>query len=203
MSAGRRINTNSQEWCTPPKYVDAVKKFFIRIHLDPCSNSNSIVKALNEYVLPKTDGLKASWNFPTIYVNPPYGIDKARRTSIKDWLGKCADAHVSHMSEVLALIPVATNTKHWKQYIFNKANSICFLADTRLKFINGDNNKGAPMACAIVYWGKDGEKFYQHFSEYGAVVSVVSLKKKGWISPDLIDGRKSLFDYSNKIKELV
>lgn len=202
MTAGRKINSDSQEWCTPPKYVNAVRKFFGKIHLDPCSNSQSIVNADVEYRLPKTDGLTASWDYPTIYVNPPYGIDKARKTSIKNWLYKCADAHISFNSEVLALIPVATNTKHWKQHVFSMANSICFLADTRLKFINGNNDKGAPMACAIIYWGKDGEKFYQHFSEYGAVVSVVSLKKKGWISPDLIDARKSLFEFSKETKEL-
>ena len=68
MIAGRKINADSQEWCTPPKYIDGVRKFFGEIHLDPCSNSHSIVKALNEYLLPQTDGLMASWDFPTIYV---------------------------------------------------------------------------------------------------------------------------------------
>lgn len=202
MTAGRKINSDSQEWCTPPKYVNAVRKFFGKIHLDPCSNPQSIVNAGTEYMLPKINGLIASWNFPTIYVNPPYGTDKVRKTSIRDWLFKCTDAHVSYGSEVLALIPVATNTKHWKQYIFTEANSICFLADTRLKFINGGHDKGAPMACAIIYWGKDEDKFYRHFSEYGAVISVVSLKKKGWVSPDMVDLRKSLFfDYSEKGKK--
>jgi hypothetical protein len=28
MSAGRSINTQSQHWGTPPKYVNAVKQFF-------------------------------------------------------------------------------------------------------------------------------------------------------------------------------
>lgn len=187
MTAGRKINSDSQDWCTPPKYVSAVKEFFGEIELDPCSNPKSIVKAKVEYVLPKNDGLKDSWNFSTIYVNPPYGLDKLRGTSIKDWIRKCAEAHLEYQSEVLALIPVAVNTKHWKQYVFSEANSICFLADTRLKFINGGHDKGAPMACAIIYWGKDTEKFYDHFSKYGAVVEVNHLKNKSWVSPDLIN----------------
>lgn len=195
MTAGRKINTDSQDWCTPPKYVTVVRNFFGEIYLDPCSNENSIVHAKTEYRLPLTDGLKASWNFPTIYVNPPYGIDRARRTSIKDWLRKCAYANKKYRSEVLALIPVAPNTRHWKLYIFGRAKGVCFLADTRLKFINGHNDKGAPMACAIVYWGSDGEKFYRHFASHGAVIDITSLKERGWISPDMIKVQNRLFEY--------
>lgn len=194
MTAGRKINSDGQDWCTPPKYVNAVREFFGEIHLDPCSNENSIVKAKTEYMLPETDGLRALWDFPTIYVNPPYEIDRVRRTSIRDWIRKCADAHEKNKSEVLALIPVAVNTKHWKQYIFGKATSVCFLADTRLKFINGGHDKGAPMACAVVYWGKKGNRFYKHFSKHGAVIDITDLREKRWVSPDLVQNQNKLFD---------
>ena len=79
MSAGRTVNAQNQSWGTPKKYVDAVKRFFGgNISLDPCSNEFSIVNAIVEYRLPNKDGLKESWNFPTIYVNPPYGSDRER-----------------------------------------------------------------------------------------------------------------------------
>jgi len=178
MSAGRTINTFSQNWGTPPKYVQAVKKVFGGvIHLDPCSNEYSIVDAKTEYILPKHDGLKESWNFPTIYVNPPYGIDKKRGTTIKSWLARCAHAYEEYSSEVLALVPIAANTTHWKKYVFTKARGICFLYDTRLRFLeNGkDAGKGAPMACAMVYWGNHFKKFYDVFIEYGAVVDISHL----------------------------
>ena len=84
MTAGRTVNSQSVNWCTPPKYVKAVRKVFGgRIALDPCSNEWSIVNAETEYRLPEHDGLRESWDFPTIYVNPPYGSDKERRTTIK------------------------------------------------------------------------------------------------------------------------
>lgn len=84
MTAGRTINTLSQHWGTPEKYIQAVKRVFGgAVDLDPCSNEYSLVEAKVEYALPKHDGLKQSWNFPTIFVNPPYGIDKERGTSIK------------------------------------------------------------------------------------------------------------------------
>lgn len=94
-------------------------------------------------------------------------------------------AFEDHGSEVIALVPVAVNTGHWKKFIFGKANSVCFLADTRLKFINGSNDKGAPMACAIIYWGRDGDKFYKHFHAFGAAIDLTPLQKRGWVSPDL------------------
>ena len=179
MSAGRNINSLSQSWGTPKKYVDVVKTFFGGyIDLDPCSNKYSIVNAEIEYSLPDHDGLKESWNFQTIFVNPPYGIDKERGTSIKNWLAKCAYANEEHNSEVLALIPVAANTTHWKKYVFTQAKSICFLYDTRLKFLeNGmDAGKGAPMACSMIYWGNNPQKFYDLFINYGAVVDISNLR---------------------------
>ena len=80
----------------------------------------------------------------------------------------------------MALIPVATNTAHWKYYVFGEAASICFLYDTRLKFIiNGDDdNKGAPMACCMVYWGDSILKFQSIFLKFGAVVNTKNLIRK-------------------------
>jgi len=181
VSAGRTLNTLSQEWGTPHKYVDAVREFFGgKIDLDPCSNRHSIVQARIEYHLPRHDGLRESWDFSNIYVNPPYGIDKERGTSIKKWLLRCATAHKEHGSEVLALVPVATNTGHWKKYVFGAATGVCFLYDTRLKFlVDGKNGgKGAPMSCAMIYWGTDFDRFLSVFSKFGAVVDLCALKGK-------------------------
>ena len=179
MTAGRTLNTLSQEWGTPAKYVNAVRDFFGgHIALDPCSNEYSIVCAGTEYRLPKHDGLRESWDFPTIYVNPPYGINKEHGTSIKKWLCKCHAANKEYKSEVLALVPVATNTGHWKNYVFGHATGVCFLFDTRLKFlVNGeDGGKGAPMSCAMIYWGSDFDKFRSVFGKFGAVLDLRPLK---------------------------
>jgi hypothetical protein len=182
MSAGRRIVTDNKDWGTPEKYASAVRKFFGgEIDLDPCSNEWSIVGAKVEYRLPTKDGLRETWNFKRIYVNPPYGLDRKSGTGIKNWLYRCAYAHKTHGAEVLALVPVATNTGHWKMYVFGKARSICFLYDTRLKFlVNGENGgKGAPMSCAMIYWGPNHERFVEVFKHFGAVLSLESLLRNG------------------------
>lgn len=179
MTAGRNnAAVLSQHWCTPPRYVNAIRSFFRgSIALDPCSNRHSIVGATLEYSLPEVDGLSASWNYPTVFVNPPYGRDRNRGTTIRDWLRKCAEAWSQHHSEVLALVPVATNTRHWKQYVFGAATAVAFLYDTRLRFlVNGQAaGKGAPMSCAMIYWGSEYERFEEIFIRFGAVVKLQHL----------------------------
>jgi hypothetical protein len=181
MTAGRTVNSLSHDWGTPEKYVDAVRRVFGgQIALDPCANHYSIVNAKTEYRLPKQDGLRESWDFTTIYVNPPYGADRERRTTIKHWLFRCAQAHKKYGAEVLALVPVATNTRHWKDYVWGRATAVCFLYDTRLRFLvsGKDMGKGAPMSCAMVYWGKNYDRFLDVFIEFGAVVDLRPLQGK-------------------------
>lgn len=179
MSAGRKIRTQSQHWGTPEKYVRAVKDVFGgAIDLDPCSNEFSIVGARTEYRLPAQDGLKESWNAPTIFVNPPYGLDHERGTAIRHWLQRCHLAHEKHGAEVLALVPVATNTGHWKKHVFGVATAVCFLYDTRLRFLvdGADGGKGAPMSCAMIYWARNERRFFNVFRQFGAVLSLVDLQ---------------------------
>ena len=175
MSAGRTIISQSQDWGTPDKYIDAVKRALGgKIDLDPCSNVHSRVGAGVEYRLPHNDGLKESWDFQRIFVNPPYGIDQERGTSIKHWLYRCAAARSHYGSEVIALVPVATNTGHWKKYVFGRATAVCFLYDTRLRFLiaGRDEGKGAPMSCAMIYWGENLKVFFDVFIHCGAVVDL-------------------------------
>jgi hypothetical protein len=166
-----------------------------RIALDPCSNRHSIVHAEVAYQLPDKDGLHGCWDYPTIYVNPPYGADRSRGTTIKDWLRCCARAHDEFTSEVLALVPVATNTKHWKDYVWGVADGVAFLYDTRLKFLveGRDGGKGAPMSCAMIYWGSHVPRFDKVFSPFGAVVDLRSLQGKD-IGVPRGQGRMLLFE---------
>jgi DNA N-6-adenine-methyltransferase (Dam) len=177
MSAGRTVNADNKDWGTPKCYVDAVRECLGSIELDPCSNEWSIVNAAVEYRRPKHNGLNASWDFSTIYVNPPYGADREAGTTIRDWLRRCALAHEEHGAEVLALVPVATNTKHWKLHVWSKAVGVAFLYDTRLRFLvrGKGGGKGAPMSCAMVYWGTHYARFGSVFSRFGAVVNLEHL----------------------------
>ena len=178
MTAGRRARCSSRDWGTPALYAEAVRDALGRIDLDPCSNRHSVVDAAVEYMPPR-DGLKEPWDYATIYVNPPYGVSGGKyKSSIRDWLARCAGAHDRHGSEVIALVPVATNTSHWKTSVFGRASAVCFLYDTRLKFLvdGKQGGNGAPMSCAMVYWGLRFGRFSDVFMKYGAVADVRRLK---------------------------
>ncbi len=169
----------SQNWCTPPKYVQAIRRLFGgNIDLDPCSNTYLIIDAGVEYRLPTQDGLRLSWDYRRIYVNPPYGADRERGTTIKHWLCRCSEARSQYGSEVLALVPVATNTAHWKHYVWGCASAVAFLYDTRLKFLvdGQDGGKGAPMSCAMIYWGDHVSDFDREFADFGAIVDLRPLQ---------------------------
>jgi hypothetical protein len=169
LSAGRKNSDNKKDWNTPPKYIIPIKELLGEIELDPCSNEYSIVNPKTEFSLP-TDGLKQNWgDYKTIFVNPPYGRDLLKKTTIKDWLEKINKTHKKYNNEILTLIPVATNTSHFKEIIFKEAKGICFLSDTRLKFFykGKQSPKGAPMSCCMVYWGENYSKFENIFKEFG------------------------------------
>jgi len=167
MTAGRNSVSKKKDWNTPPKYVKLINLMLGDIDLDPCSNENSLIDAKIKYILP-TNGLNESWDYPKIFVNPPFGRDVENKKSLYDWIKKGVDAN-KNGSEILFLIPVATNTKHFKDLIFKNAKGICFLNDTRLKFWNEgkEDKKGAPMACCLIYFGENYEKFVNVFDNSG------------------------------------
>lgn len=172
MTAGRQALSETKDWCTPPNILDSVRRVFgSQIDLDPCSNPHSLVNARVAYLPPTHDGLTESWDFQTIFVNPPYGTDKTRGTRIAHWFARIADA-AHRGSEVIALVPVATNTGHWKKFVYPVAAGICFLYEPRVRFYIGgvEDPKGAPMSCAIIYYGKRFDRFSAEFRQHGAVL---------------------------------
>jgi DNA N-6-adenine-methyltransferase (Dam) len=177
MTAGRTSVSLTKDWCTPPNIIESVREVFGgTISLDPCSNEHSLVRADKEYLLPDHDGLIESWDYPTIYVNPPYGSDTVRGTRIAHWFSRMAAA-ANAGSEVIALVPVAPNTGHWKKFVFPVASAICFLYQPRVRFyIDGvEDRKGAPMSCAVIHYGTSVSSFAREFRAHGAVVPLADV----------------------------
>jgi hypothetical protein len=176
MSAGRQSNSPKKDWNTPPKYINAILEFWPSIDLDPCSNEYSLVPAKVEFKLPE-NGLNKDWSYERIYVNPPYGRNSEDKTSLFDWFAKGIESNKKYNCELIYLIPVATNTKHFKDLIFKEFSCICFLNDTRLRFYNQGNedSKGAPMACCLCFLGNEIEKFNNVFKKYGKVFNINGL----------------------------
>ena len=175
MTAGRTVNSQSVDWCTPKKYVNAAKRVFGgRIALDPCSNEWSIVGAEREDSLPERDGLTDSWDFPTIYVNPPYGADKERRTTIKHWLIG------AHMCTSI----MGPRSWHWSLWPRIRATGRSTFGVGQRPFASSTTRdldsssrartkaKGAVKCrCAMIYWNKNTDAFLRVFNEFGEMLT--------------------------------
>jgi hypothetical protein len=159
--AGHIATAKRTDWCTPGHIVQAVHEALGGPPgLDPCSNKASIVDAVTAWSLPVTDGLANEWIAGTIYVNPPYG------RGIDNWLSRCARAARTG-SDVIALIPVATDTRHFWAHVWGAASAICFVRG-RIKFLGAPT--GAPFANAVIYWGRGAARFEMAFEDLGKVV---------------------------------
>jgi hypothetical protein len=174
--SGHIGNMKSQAWNTPAKLVEAVTEVFGgQIDLDPCDNEYSVTNARVSFKLP-TDGLKEGWvcdsegtPYQNIFCNPPYGIDKARGTSIADWIHRCS--HYGHAGqEIMLLIPASTETGFWHEYIWGQADAICFIKGRVSHPLEGKKLAASTKGSAMIYWGPNYEKFNKVFGGLGKVV---------------------------------
>jgi hypothetical protein len=200
---GKEKSNNS--WCTPESLLVLIREFFGgEIDLDPCSNEHATVHAKTEYRLP-TDGLAAPW-FGKVFVNPPYGKDTERKTNLDHWVRRCVRAHQQEHAEVITLIPASPETQRWHKYIFPTATAFCY-PEGRVEFVEppperktfhtddeyeaaldewtSPDRKGSspPMACALVYWGTDLERFARVFGVLGVVFELKNCTRATRASP--------------------
>lgn len=76
--AGHIADPTSNQWCTPKEDVPLIEAALGEVHLDPCSNPHSHVKAAYNYILPNNDGLVDPWDISpfthtNVFCNPPFG----------------------------------------------------------------------------------------------------------------------------------
>lgn len=159
------VSAETNEWYTPPKYVEAIRKVLGEIDLDPasCATANKVVKA-PEYYTKEDDGLKQKW-FGRIILNPPYGDDGPKFVArlIKEYeSGNVTEA-------VLLLNNHVTDTK-WFQPLVNYL--VCF-TDHRSKFWNDEHPEGTSTSpthgSLFVYLGKNPKTFEKHFKQFGTI----------------------------------
>jgi hypothetical protein len=70
-------SSESNEWFTPARYLEAVHEVMGGVDLDPASNpqANIVVRA-TKYFTKDDDGLKQDW-LGRVFMNPPYGKAEA------------------------------------------------------------------------------------------------------------------------------
>ena len=145
-------------WNTPPEFVGDVLKYFGTLDLDPCCNDedNPNVPARKVYT-EKTNGLAHEWIADSVFMNHPY-------SNSKEWVPYAVSQYeLGHAKEMILLIKLDVSTKWWRsvsQYSWIAINK-------RMKFGNGKS--AAPFQSAIVYLGKDLDRFNNVFGKYGTL----------------------------------
>ena len=145
-------------WNTPVEFVGQVKAFFGgEIDTDPCCNdiNNPNVPAKTLYT-EEDNGLSHPW-YGNVFMNHPYSDSKT-------WIPYAAQQYeCGNATEMVLLIKLDVSTKWWRsisQYPWIAVNR-------RLKF--GSGKGAAPFQSAIIYLGKDLDKFNNMFGKYGTL----------------------------------
>jgi ParB family chromosome partitioning protein len=156
-------NTGEYEWYTPPAYIAAAKKVMGDIDLDPASSekANKIVGA-KRFLTAADNALTAKWE-GRVWMNPPYG--QPLITQFSEAVVKKFTSH--EIAEACILVNNATETA-WFQGLMKAASAICF-PKGRITFLD-ENHKSAGVPLqgqAVVYLGKNAEKFRKVFGKFG------------------------------------
>jgi hypothetical protein len=154
-------------WNTPSWIIDLIKEVFHgTIDLDPCSNRTSKVKARVNYIYPKKDGPRDTWQgFQRIYCNPPYG------KGIDQWMRRCVNAYIRG-SQVIALVPSYYEVQWWQRIIMRSCQVIC-VPQSRIQFSNATTsayNSSPPMGTSLVYWGEKFNHFINIMKPLGQIL---------------------------------
>lgn len=160
-------NSGCNEWYTPEKYIDLAREVLGEIDLDPasCAFANETVKARLFYS-EDDDGLTKPWH-GRVWMNPPYSADLVFKFAEK-FVGEYNDGNVT---EGIVLVNNATETA-WFASLVSAATAVCFPRG-RIRYQSQNRESLAPLqGQAFLYFGENGDKFLQVFSEigWGAVI---------------------------------
>lgn len=139
LSGHQRSTTDqSDTWLTPPEILKALGEF----DLDPCTPEIMPWETAKNRYTKQDDGLIQPWS-GRVWMNPPFGKEASK------WMEK-----ISEHGNGIALIPARTETKMFFDYVWGKADAVCFVK-SRPHFHYSDGtrapfNSGAPI-CLVAY----------------------------------------------------
>ena len=128
----------SDEWYTPPEYIELARQVMGEIDLDPASNETAQqwIQAESWYGI-RDNGLKQQW-YGRVWLNPPYG------SGIQQWTDKAIESYEGGaVTQAVLLVRPAPGSK-WYQKLAGRCASC--ITDKRIKFIDA---KGTAQASPV------------------------------------------------------
>jgi len=155
-----QMSSESYEWYTEDFIITKTINTMNGIDLDPCSDPDKRVKALNHFT-EKDDGLTKKWE-GNVFMNPPYCGQTLK------WVKKLINEDPKQST---ALLASNTDTIFFHEMI-RYANAVCFVKG-RLQFIPGKgkvDNKRSTVKNVLFYKGSNVDNFVKEFSDVGTII---------------------------------
>jgi DNA N-6-adenine-methyltransferase (Dam) len=175
-------SSESNEWYTPPRYIQMVRSVFDTgaIDLDPFSSeeANKIVDAAR-YFTKDQDAFKQDWTADNIFMNPPYGkVGNDSQAGLACGAVVGAYWHET-VREAIILVNSCTGAQ-WFQPLFDW--TICFV-DHRIRYISPNGKKNQPTKDNVfVYLGPNWKRFAEVFGTIGRI------RIRSAFLPEYVDG---------------
>ncbi len=187
------FSSNRQDWATPKEIFKQLDKEF-HFTLDPCCTEKTA--KCKKFFTPKEDGLKQSWEGERCFVNPPFGREQAA------WIKKGYKESRKPNTLVVFLIPARTDTRHFHQYLYGKAE-LRFIKG-RIKFINPESKTpkekwtAAPFPSMVAILGRKQQDAKLHIKAFLEDTSKVHIIKVEDANKDFEKGFWEGINYMRK-----
>lgn len=165
------FSSNSNEWYTPARYMDAVRRLMGEIDLDPasCIEANRVVRAKHFYTI-RDDGRRFPWP-GRIFLNPPYGFWRGK-SSQGLWSRQLIEQYEAGITKEAVLLLTAATERQWFQALWRYL--ICF-TDHRIAFNRpGGEAMRSLHGSVFVYFGNQPQRFADLFRSFGTLARRVS-----------------------------